>query len=223
MYQKGPEFVTGAYSLPNIGREAHTYLHHIVRCYDDLAEYTVFVNDHLGANATVEDFCQMDQEFTAGELQALDLSDPQNIDPQGYLHPTADGTYGKVLPATMPFSQWFDRVVDCNIDRGVSFSNMSRLFLACKNNNFSVHRSCIQDKPKAYYESLLQWVTKHPNPEWARYINHSWVYIFMPANKGLYRIGIAGQSFDSIELSPSRCGMPRDVFALIFGTYRRAS
>ncbi len=28
--------------LPNVGREAHTYLHHIVSRYDSLADYTVF-------------------------------------------------------------------------------------------------------------------------------------------------------------------------------------
>ncbi|RYG68271.1 DUF3431 domain-containing protein, partial [bacterium] len=32
----------GALQLPNIGREAHTYLHHIVTRYDELAPITVF-------------------------------------------------------------------------------------------------------------------------------------------------------------------------------------
>ncbi len=31
-----------AVSLPNVGREAHTYLHHIVNRYDSLAEWTIF-------------------------------------------------------------------------------------------------------------------------------------------------------------------------------------
>lgn len=38
-------------ALPNIGREAHTFLHHIVTRYDDLADLTIFVQgnpyDHL--------------------------------------------------------------------------------------------------------------------------------------------------------------------------------
>ncbi len=33
---------TGAIPLPNIGREAHTYLYHIVSRYDSLADWTVF-------------------------------------------------------------------------------------------------------------------------------------------------------------------------------------
>ena len=32
----------GAIRLPNVGRESHTYLHHIVNRYDDLADWTVF-------------------------------------------------------------------------------------------------------------------------------------------------------------------------------------
>ncbi len=28
--------------LPNVGRETHTYLHHIVSRYDSLADWTVF-------------------------------------------------------------------------------------------------------------------------------------------------------------------------------------
>ena len=34
-----PEYI----ALPNIGREAHTFLEHIIRFYDDLADVTVFV------------------------------------------------------------------------------------------------------------------------------------------------------------------------------------
>lgn len=32
----------GAISLPNLGREAHTWLHHLAERYDSLAEWTVF-------------------------------------------------------------------------------------------------------------------------------------------------------------------------------------
>jgi hypothetical protein len=41
VYNKGEDGQQGE-PLPNIGREAHTYLHHIVRHYDDLADVTVF-------------------------------------------------------------------------------------------------------------------------------------------------------------------------------------
>ncbi|WP_338872753.1 DUF3431 domain-containing protein [Spirosoma sp. SC4-14] len=44
VYDKSPDGSAddNAIRLPNVGREAHTYLHHIVSRYDSLAEWTVF-------------------------------------------------------------------------------------------------------------------------------------------------------------------------------------
>lgn len=56
VYNKGPDVAVprpGAQvdPLPNVGREAHAYLHHIARHYDDLAPVSVFVQgkpfDHV--------------------------------------------------------------------------------------------------------------------------------------------------------------------------------
>ncbi len=50
IYDKGGHH-DAKHPLPNVGREAHTYLHHIVTRYDDLAELTVFAQgkpfDHV--------------------------------------------------------------------------------------------------------------------------------------------------------------------------------
>ncbi len=50
VYDKSGEASDGL-PLPNVGREAHTYLHHIVERYDDLADLTFFVQgkpfDHV--------------------------------------------------------------------------------------------------------------------------------------------------------------------------------
>jgi len=45
VYDKGPGF-PGAIVLPNVGREAHTHLHHLAARYDTLADITVFVQGH---------------------------------------------------------------------------------------------------------------------------------------------------------------------------------
>jgi hypothetical protein len=42
VYDKGPAPLPRAVPLENVGREAHTYLHHICERYDDLADVTVF-------------------------------------------------------------------------------------------------------------------------------------------------------------------------------------
>lgn len=48
IYDKGGDgrSMEGGVALPNIGREAHTYLWHIVRRYDSLAGVTVFCQGH---------------------------------------------------------------------------------------------------------------------------------------------------------------------------------
>ena len=45
VYDKGDGW-SGAVCLPNDGREAHTYLHHLSERYDTLADLTVFVQGH---------------------------------------------------------------------------------------------------------------------------------------------------------------------------------
>ena len=50
IYNKGPYSIecpqgTNCYveSLPNVGREGHAYLHHIIKNFDNLADVTVFL------------------------------------------------------------------------------------------------------------------------------------------------------------------------------------
>lgn len=45
VYHKGHDASRGE-KLPNIGREAHTYMHHIAKQYEELADVTVFVQGH---------------------------------------------------------------------------------------------------------------------------------------------------------------------------------
>jgi len=53
IYNKGDEDLNLNFNiikLPNIGRESHTYLHHIINNYDNLKDRTIFIqgkiNDH---------------------------------------------------------------------------------------------------------------------------------------------------------------------------------
>lgn len=49
VYEKTPESQPawpGSRRLPNVGREAHTWLHHLTERYDSLADWTVFAQGH---------------------------------------------------------------------------------------------------------------------------------------------------------------------------------
>ena len=61
IYNKGSAVQTKAkqFFLPNLGREAHTYLHHIISTWDDLADTTLFTQgglDHLPPGVRLEQF-----------------------------------------------------------------------------------------------------------------------------------------------------------------------
>jgi hypothetical protein len=51
IYNKGEYSIPDSIVLPNVGRESHTYFHHIVENYDNLADWTFFIQanpfDHV--------------------------------------------------------------------------------------------------------------------------------------------------------------------------------
>ena len=149
--------------------------------------------------------------------------DPNNVTTDGRLRTPQTISKGPLNPASLSFAEWFDRGVAFGIHEGLEFKTMSHLFLMCGSGTFAVKRSSIVDKPKSYYQSLINWVLAHESSEWANYIEHAWIYIFINAQERPYKIGLAGRAMDHINLSTTQCTMPRDLFARTFGTYRRAS
>lgn len=55
----------GSIPLPNVGREAHAWLHHLVERYDSLAEWTLFAQGHPFDHAP--DMHQVIRRWAAGE------------------------------------------------------------------------------------------------------------------------------------------------------------
>jgi Protein of unknown function (DUF3431) len=58
--------------LPNVGREAHTYLHHIVTCYEELSPVTVFCQGHPFDHCS--NFHAVLKELASEKRQNLELS-----------------------------------------------------------------------------------------------------------------------------------------------------
>ena len=76
IYNKGQDDIPNAISLPNVGRESHTYLYHIITNYHHLADLTVFVQGscpsfgyqgkqggHLYSNYYFDDYIHTNQEI----------------------------------------------------------------------------------------------------------------------------------------------------------------
>lgn len=133
-------------SLPNVGREAHSYLHHIVEHYDELADVTIFCQgrpfDHVPDFQKVMDQLLQGQPAVRGFLWmgfVIDADDAcgklfcgwsKNEDGRGLdlagFYRTLFGAEG---PATYPF------------------------FLGA---HFAVTHACVRSRPIEFYQRALE-------------------------------------------------------------------
>ncbi|MHC1789077.1 DUF3431 domain-containing protein [Solidesulfovibrio sp.] len=109
----------GELALPNIGRESHTYLTHIVRRYDALAGHTVFVQgapfDHMPPGTTAESFAERIRQnvrlgldftgFAFFKLKCDRLGRPHQM-AEAALHGRRPG-FGKDIPVGAVYEQLF--------------------------------------------------------------------------------------------------------------------
>ena len=99
IYNKGPK-ITEEYSqevkildLENVGRESHTYLHHIINNYDELPEKIIFTqahpNDHVSENFKSDffDFLNSPDEFRYFSKNILGMRiDQDGVEESGILN-----------------------------------------------------------------------------------------------------------------------------------------
>ena len=63
VYNKGNDTVNNSVKLPNIGREAHTYLTHIINNYDNLDDVTIFTQGNPDHASNISEF-NLQDNFT---------------------------------------------------------------------------------------------------------------------------------------------------------------
>lgn len=152
LYDKGGGAAANA--LPNVGREAHTYLHHIVSRFDSLAEVTVFAQgrpfDH------VSDFHRVLRDLAAGRRRAggfdwlgfiIDWDDAQG----GRLFHNWSKNPGR-LP--LPMAEFHRALWDGPVpDRFVFFPGA----------HFIATREQIRGRPRSFYARALELSTRLPD------------------------------------------------------------
>lgn len=164
--------------LDNVGRESHTYLYHIINNYDNLSDITIFlpgstsldykkskainVINHISDKPTnifacsKEDVYEIHKDFVIDNyLSTHDENKKMNTD-------------SKIQVSDIrPFGNWYQKLF-----------NDQKTDCASYNSIFAVSKTTILNRPKSFYESLLNQVNKHHNPETGHYIERSWVAIF---------------------------------------------
>lgn len=168
--------------LPNVGRCDHTYIHHIVENYDDLAAVTIFLPGS----------CSMDGKWeNAKQTVELALSTKNSVFigskyEEGVRKQWADfqlddwqasndsnrlsNPETKLMPSPeRPFGTWYDKNFPGIHVETVVFSGI-----------FAVHRNHVRHRTLGSYKDLLSYVDHHSNPEAGHYIERAWLAIFDP-------------------------------------------
>jgi len=174
-------------SLPNVGRCDHTYLYHVVKNYDNLANITVFLpgsanmenkkdkssrllNEIETNNQNVflcSKYENVQEEFYDFQLESWKASDEKN----SALNPEMKLDRAKIRP----FGKWFsDKFNDLKIEY-VSYYGI-----------FSVNKKEILQHPKSYYENLIKDLETSSNPEAGHFFERSWVAIFHPMTETIF-------------------------------------
>lgn len=175
--------VTKIINLPNVGRNDHTFLYHVITNYESIAPITVFLpgsvnipykleratkilNKIIESNFTKACFIgyrtnNIRDKFYNFTIKKYTASDPQNFskNPEHVLEPSKITPYGK----------WYQY-----------FFNNIQVKYYTYGGVFSIDRRDILSNPIKKYQLLLTTLSTHSNPEAGHYVERSWAAIFHP-------------------------------------------
>jgi hypothetical protein len=170
-------------NLPNVGRESHTYLYHIVNNYENLSNIVIFFPGSLNLNYKKEKaikilnnilFSKCMNAYFVGHYQnnifetfkdfKLDnwkCSNLQNfsLNPESELQ----------LSRLRPYGKWYRYF----------FGNIEARWNTYWG-TFSIDKKDIIQHPKIKYEILLNTISNSSNPEANHYMERSWGAVFYP-------------------------------------------
>lgn len=171
--------------LPNVGRESHTYLHHILTNWDALADVTLFITgstaellprwrkteavvlhaSRTGSSAFPVDFVAREPiQVASGEFRM-----------DGYVSAGASNAYAnpnaEMMPCPhRPFGAFYR----------ASFSGEPPVYEEMTQGVLAVSREHIRQHPRSRYERLIRYLDSHSNPEAVHYFERCWSAVFAP-------------------------------------------
>ena len=189
VYNKEPEASAMGYPcLPNSGREAHTYLWHIVQHYEELAELTIFCQgkpfDHAyNFHQTLRDLAN--NSLANNSLADSSLANNLSADyfmPFGHIVDTDDAR-GRLL-----FTKWSKNEDGHELDmRGFHSALFGDAgppeYTFRLGAQFAVTRAIIQKRPREFYQRALQISLDFPDA--AHCFERSWPLVFSAHNPDL--------------------------------------
>jgi hypothetical protein len=156
-------------NLPNLGREAHTYLTYCINNYDNLPDFVTFLQGtpHHGINSsTIKDWMDsIDKNFA----HCTNNYKSGNMDwflEEGRIVEWA----GPINQSQYDVKEW----AKVYIREGLKEENYPIFWNAC----FGVSKKAILSNPVEKYDKIIKEELQTPNSESAHYLERLWYYLF---------------------------------------------
>ena len=161
-------------TLPNVGRESHTYLHHIIQNYDRLSYVTVFIQ--AGTNADHANNCYTNITHYVKKASKSGYAAKRTFVLDAWGRIPHHGKWltslssGKMRRSNYTLGQFWD------VGLGIPHPPVIRSSLkGC----FAVTRDRIHFRSLSTYKKLISFINDHPNPEEGHYFERMWHGIFL--------------------------------------------
>ena len=162
--------------LPNVGRESHTYLHHIINHYDSLPEVTVFLqadNKHQSCKF----FTRPPMNYVYDVMRLTSLKStclrPNIFMAWGRIPYSLKWQIllknGKMRPARLNVAEFFKNLF--------GYRNPPEVYF-CPGGCFAATRDMIKKYSLDFYIKAIAFVNDHPNPEEGHYFERLWSTMF---------------------------------------------
>lgn len=166
-------------TLPNYGREAHTYLHHVIENYDTLADVTLFLpgsawykeSKKYRVMKVVDRVSKTRDSVIIGHRDQQTLHDVHGFTIDSYAVTNEENR--KKNPETAltpavdkPLGRWFNKRFPGETITYVSYTGI-----------FAASRKDIHKRPRSFYERMLN-EHLHTNAEVVHYSERLWKNIF---------------------------------------------
>lgn len=171
-----PSFDGTWLTLPNVGRESHTYLTHIIENYDKLHDVTIFLQGRIDdAEAhpidRLLDYIAPAQQFGFSASHLRLVQPPHWNDINFLALPKYAAKYrsgalrrskhGSLLAYAHQF-----------------FGKMPVLAVSTYCGCFAASRDAIRRHPKSFYEAIWATLADHPDPEEGHFVERLWAHMF---------------------------------------------
>jgi hypothetical protein len=174
--------------LRNIGREGHTYLHHLATHYDNLADITLFVQGHIDDHVALSIEEMRDMCLKMSEHEVLTFPSTDVVSTELVLFDEWNGIRWDQHPclekwiamdtkrAACTPAQYFARFLgNGKVPRSIGYTSGAV---------FAVPRKLLYARSKQFYQELLEAMFEgdmaHINPETGYFMERFWLAMWQP-------------------------------------------